>query len=146
MKRSRAALLLSSLLFFLPLSVHATVSVQNLRQWRAPDHTRLVFDLSGSIEHRLFVLTDPDRIVVDLDDAELAQALPELDYAGSLLNAVRVGRPENGPLRIVLDLKQPAQPRSFVLGPAGPYGHRLVIDLVDVKAVSAEEPKAEPEP
>jgi N-acetylmuramoyl-L-alanine amidase len=41
------------------------VSVKNLRMWQAPDHTRLVFDLSGPLEHRLFSLSDPDRIVID---------------------------------------------------------------------------------
>jgi N-acetylmuramoyl-L-alanine amidase len=145
MIRRRVRLVLASLFLLAPLTAHATVTVQNLRQWRAPDHTRLVFDLSGSLEHRVFVLSDPDRIVIDLDDAELTAALPELDFADSLLSAVRTGRPETGTLRIVLDLKSPAQPRTFVLGPAGPYGHRLVIDLLDSKSGAADEAKAVPE-
>src|SRR5690349_14211393 len=125
MRTIGAYALLASLLT-LPFSADAAVSVQNLRQWCAPDHTRLVFDLSGALEHRVFTLNDPDRIVIDMDDAELAAALPELDYTGPLLAGVRTGQPESGTLRIVLDLKAPAQPRTFVLGPAGPYGHRLV--------------------
>jgi N-acetylmuramoyl-L-alanine amidase len=145
MIRRRIRLALASLFLLTPLCVHATVTVQNLRQWRAPDHTRLVFDLSGSLEHRVFVLTDPDRIVIDLDDAELTAALPELDFSDSLLSALRTGRPETGTLRIVLDLKSPAQPRTFVLGPTGPYGHRLVIDLLDPKNGAADEAKVAPE-
>ena len=119
------------------------VTVQHLRVWRAPDHTRIVFDLSGPLEHRLFTLQDPHRIVVDMDNARLQEPLKDVDTGGPLLGAVRVGQPEEGPLRIVLDLKAEARPRSFVLTPAGPYGHRLVIDLHDVK--SAEEEKAGPE-
>jgi N-acetylmuramoyl-L-alanine amidase len=119
------------------------VTVQHLRVWRAPDHTRVVFDLSGPLEHRLFTLQDPHRIVVDMDNARLQEPLKDVDTGGPLLGAVRVGQPEEGPLRIVLDLKAEARPRSFVLTPAGPYGHRLVIDLHDVK--SAEEEKAGPE-
>lgn len=116
------------------------VTVQHMRVWRAPDHTRIVFDLSGPLEHRLFTLQDPHRIVVDMDNARLQEPLKDVDTGGPLLGAVRVGQPEEGPLRIVLDLKAEIRPRSFVLTPAGPYGHRLVIDLHDVKSV--EEAKA----
>jgi len=119
------------------------VTVQHMRVWRAPDHTRIVFDLSGPLEHRLFTLQDPHRIVVDMDNARLEEPLKDVDTGGPLLGAVRVGQPEEGPLRIVLDLKAETRPRSFVLKPAGPYGHRLVIDLHDV--TSADEEKARPE-
>lgn len=115
----------------------AGVSVQNLRQWRAPDHTRLVLDVSGPVEHRLFTLSDPHRIVLDLENAELGGPLPDLDTGGPLLVALRTGRPDANTLRIVLDLKNEARPRSFLLKPAGQYGHRLVIDLHDVKAEAA---------
>jgi len=114
------------------------VSVQHLRVWRAPDHTRLVFDVSGPLEHRLFTLQNPDRLVVDIDDARLAEPLKDVDTDDPLVGAVRVGQPDTGPLRIVLELKAEARPRSFMLKPAGPYGHRLVIDLFDVKAAEQE--------
>jgi len=141
---NRARVLAIFLLTLLPLVSSAAVSVHNLRQWRAPDHTRLVFDLSGPLEHRLFTLADPHRIVIDMDGAEMSGPVPELDYGGPLLAQVRVGKPEEGPLRIVLDLKREARPRTFILGPAGPYGHRLVIDLYDAKAGGSADDEAKP--
>jgi N-acetylmuramoyl-L-alanine amidase len=126
------------LVFLAP--AHAGVSVQNLRQWRAPDHTRLVLDVSGPVEHRLFTLSDPHRVVVDLEQAEVAGELPEIDTGGPLLAALRTGRPDASTLRIVLDLKTEARPRSFLLKPAGQYGHRLVIDLHDAKAEAVSPP------
>ena len=132
-----ARLVVIFLLSIVPLVSSAAVSVQNLRQWRAPDHTRLVFDLSGPLEHRLFTLADPHRIVIDMEGGQLSSPLPELDYGGPLLGAVRIGRGDDT-LRIVLDLKAEARPRTYVLGPAGPYGHRLVIDLYDAKATEEE--------
>lgn len=139
MSLNRVRALLIALLCFAPLLAHSGVTVQNLRQWRAPDHTRLVFDLSAPLQHRVFTLSDPHRIVLDLEDADLKDTLPELDFSGPLLAGVRTGRPEAGILRIVLDLKASVQPRTFVLGPAGDYGHRLVIDLLDSQAALAEE-------
>ncbi|MBI5783068.1 MAG: N-acetylmuramoyl-L-alanine amidase [Gammaproteobacteria bacterium] len=114
------------------------VSVQHLRVWRAPDHTRIVFDVSGPLEHRLFTMQDPHRIVVDMDNARLQGPLPEVETGGPLLSSVRSGKPDEGPLRIVLGLKAEARARSFMLKPAGPYGHRLVIDLYDAKAAQEE--------
>ena len=43
----------------------ASSAVQGVRLWRAPDHTRLVFDLSGRPEHSLSVVGNPDRVIID---------------------------------------------------------------------------------
>ncbi len=102
-----------------------------MRMWPAPDHTRLVFDLSASVEHRLFMLSDPDRIVIDLENAELDGELPGFSLESRFLGGVRAGQPEPNVLRIVLDLRRKAQPRTLVLTPNEVYGHRLVIDLYD---------------
>jgi len=127
--------LLPVLLLFATIAAGAEpVTVQNLRVWRAPDYTRLVFDVSGPLEHQLFQLSDPNRIVIDLDNARLQGALPPIDTSGPLLAGVRMGGDESNRLRVVLDLKAQTQPRSFMLKPAGPYGNRLVIDLYDIKA------------
>jgi N-acetylmuramoyl-L-alanine amidase len=141
--KALARLLLPVFLLVSAVTWAEPVTVQHMRVWRAPDHTRIVFDLSGPLEHRLFTLQDPHRIVVDMDNARLEEPLKDVDTGGPLLGAVRVGQPEEGPLRIVLDLKAEIRPRSFVLTPAGPYGHRLVIDLLDVKSAEEEKTKSE---
>ncbi len=120
----------------------ASVAVEDLRLWRAPDHTRLVFDLSGTLEHRVFILKNPDRLVVDLDNSRLLGALPTPDPNEPVLAGIRTGAHGDNKLRIVLDLKQPARPRTFVLKPYGQYGHRLVIDLYEAKSA----PRAQPKP
>ena len=141
-KIARAAVAFVLVVF--PFVSFAAVTVDKLRQWRAPDHTRLVFDVSGPIEHRLFTLSDPHRIVIDIDGATLSAPLPDLDTSGPLLSAVRSGTPEDGTLRIVLDLKAETRPRTFLLPPAGQYGHRLVIDLYDPKSAEEEAKPAPP--
>ena len=124
----------------------APVVVKNLRLWRAPDHTRLVFDLSSQTQHRVLVLGNPDRLVIDLDQAETAGAFDRQDYDGPFLKRIRTGRPSPDVLRIVLDLKQPIKPRTFVLKPNDVYGHRLVVDLYNrQKSVSPVTAKSVPE-
>lgn len=133
-------------LFFADGAGAEPITVQHLRVWRAPDYTRLVFDVSGPVDHRIFMLQNPSRLVVDIDNARLPEPLTKVDTSGPLLGAVRVGQPDSGPLRIVIDLKAEVRPHSFLLKPAGPYGHRLVIDLYDVKAVEAEAAETKTEP
>lgn len=107
----------------------APVVVKNLRLWRAPDHTRVVFDLSDKVQHKVLTLGNPDRLVIDLDDAEAIGALAAKNYEGPFLQRIRMGNPEPNVLRIVFDLKRKVRPRTFVLKPNQIYGHRLVVDL-----------------
>ncbi len=130
-----------------PAVALGSVSVQNLRLWQAPDNTRLVFDLSGPVEHRLSMSRDPDRIVIEIDGARLKDGLAPLDVSRSYISAVRAAENGDARLRITLDLRRPVRPRSFVLKPAGQYGHRLVIDLFDeatVESTPEPEPRAAP--
>lgn len=107
----------------------ASVSIQNLRMWRAPDNTRLVLDLSGPLNHKIFRLKNPDRIVIDIESASLSKPMPVMTFDGPIIKSIRTGHRGNGDLRIVLDLKRVTQPKSFLLKPFQSYGYRLVIDL-----------------
>jgi len=73
------------ILLFPLLCVAAPVSVHNLRLWQAPDNTRLVFDLSGPLEHRLSTLSDPERVVIEMDNARLQDGLAPLDVSQSYI-------------------------------------------------------------
>jgi N-acetylmuramoyl-L-alanine amidase len=95
----------------------------------ADDHTRVVFDLSGGFEHRLFTLADPHRIVIDLTDTRKSQAIEIDNVSTNLMSGLRSASKGNDRLRIVLDLEGKVRPRSFELEPDGKYGHRLVVDL-----------------
>ena len=92
-------------------------------------HTRVVFDLSTNIEHNLFTLKDPQRIVIDLEDTRESEALTVSKKITSLMSGIRSAKRGSGALRVVLDLKNTVRPRSFVLKPDGKSGHRLVVDL-----------------
>ena len=95
----------------------------------ADDHTRVVFDLTGDFEHRLFTLADPFRVVIDLEDTRKSQAIEISPKTTNLMRGLRSASKENGRLRVVLDLEGTVRPRSFALKPDGKFGHRLVVDL-----------------
>jgi N-acetylmuramoyl-L-alanine amidase len=103
--------------------------IDGFRVWTDPDKTRAVLDLDSKVAYQVFTLDGPPRVVIDLRDTDLGQ-LPELvkEHAG-VIDRVRHGRPDDGTLRIVLDLQSSSKIKSFMLDPTAEYGHRLVVDL-----------------
>lgn len=127
MRRYRPFIML--LLLWVSASAWAQTNIDGLRMWPAPDNTRLVFDTSAPVQHSLFTLDNPHRIVIDIKDAKLQADIDKLDYSNSLIRGIRNGKHGDKGVRIVLDLKEQAKPKSFVLRPNEEYGNRLVIDL-----------------
>ncbi|MDX1252649.1 MAG: N-acetylmuramoyl-L-alanine amidase [Gammaproteobacteria bacterium] len=122
---------LAVLALFPWISLADSAQIKSMRLWAGPDSTRVVLDMSAPAAHKLILLENPDRVVVDLDGARLASPLGTADYGNSLLQGIR-SAPRNGKdLRVVLDLKKRVKPESFLLNPVGDYGYRLVIDLYD---------------
>ncbi|UYP29949.1 N-acetylmuramoyl-L-alanine amidase [Pseudomonas sp. Z8(2022)] len=119
------------LLAALAAEVLAASDVRGVRLWRAPDNTRLVFDLSGPVQHSVFTLAAPDRIVIDVSGAKLATSLDQLSLANTPITGVRSAQRSADDLRVVIDLSAPVSPKSFTLAPNQQYGHRLVVDLFD---------------
>jgi N-acetylmuramoyl-L-alanine amidase len=106
-------------------------SVEAVRLWHAPDHTRLVFDLSDPVEHRLFTLENPHRLVIDINKTSLKADTTTLEFNRNGITGLRSAVRNKVDLRIVIDLARPRKPRSFMLGSNEQYGDRLVIDLYE---------------
>ena len=64
-------------------AAHAA-DVDAVRLWRAPDHTRVVLDLSGSADFSTLSLENPERFVVDLSQSQLKASLKSLPLEGTL--------------------------------------------------------------
>ncbi|HHX36136.1 MAG TPA: AMIN domain-containing protein [Gammaproteobacteria bacterium] len=131
--------------FVLPLQAFAATQINSVRLWRAPDNTRLVFDLTGPVEHSVFTLSAPDRIVIDIKKTKLSTELKGLTGGKSPITQVRTGNRDADELRIVLDISEQVTPKSFTLTPNQQYGHRLVVDLFDnVPNTQATNPVRQP--
>ncbi|MEC7376660.1 MAG: AMIN domain-containing protein, partial [Pseudomonadota bacterium] len=61
---TRTLVLVLATLVSLPLM--ARTLVEGARIWPAPDHTRLVLDTGGEVDHNIFSLSGPARLVIDL--------------------------------------------------------------------------------
>jgi len=121
---------------FQPVLAGTSNKLDSLRFWTAPDHTRLVLGLSSTVEHKVFALDNPPRLVVDLKNLKFDARLPEFSAHHKVLSLIRQAPRNKKDLRIVLDLKTAVNVKSFQLKPNSDYGHRLVVDLYPKKNVS----------
>ena len=127
-------LVIGGMLLTMPLRA---AEVRDVRLWRAPDHTRLVLDMSGPAQHRLLELQNPRRLVIDVTDASLAASFEGLALENTPIERVRSGVRNGDDLRLVLDLRNAVRPRSFALAASERAADRVVIDLYDVEGNGA---------
>ncbi len=103
--------------------------VKGIRVWQSPDTTRLVFDLTKPVEHKIFPLPNPNRIVIDLEGTQVLMDARNVDLSDTAITRIRTGKRGKG-TRVVLDINETMKPQSFPLPPNDVYAHhRLVIDL-----------------
>ncbi len=117
------------------ISTAQAAEVKALRIFAGPEYTRAVFDVSAPVDYKLFDLTGPDRLVLDLKSSTFAIGFESAEAKG-LLKAIRNGRTGKNDLRVVFDIGEGVRPKSFLLPPTEKFGYRLVLDLY---------PKTQPE-
>ncbi len=131
-------LTLLACLLWLP-ATYAEITISSARIWPAQDYTRLTLESKSPVRYKLFTLSNPERLVIDLEDVALNAALNELAAKvgddDPYIKSVRVGRFKPDVIRLVLDLKSQVKPQLFNLKPVGEYGHRLVLDVYPQVAV-----------
>lgn len=136
MRAGRAWAILIVLLTLAMVDVaRAGVIVRDVRIWAGAEGTRLVFDLSGAADYRVDTLSDPARVVIDLDDASFPPK--PLPAAQGFFEQLRTSRQPGNKLRLVIELNTVAQARAFLVAPDASRGHRLVLDLSAPASTSA---------
>ena len=109
-------------------STWAIADVTGIRFGQNGDTTRVVLDMTVKVDPGIFLLANPNRVVIDLP-ANDWRANDNVKTPG-LVEGYRHGLFNTGTYRIVLDLKGPATvKKSFYIPPRNGYSHRLVLDL-----------------
>jgi N-acetylmuramoyl-L-alanine amidase len=111
----------------------AQINVSSLQYWNTPDQTQLLFDVSGSPEHRVFLMNNPARLVIDMRNTNVMQVLNQPAPSHPLFSHVRIATKNTTDLRIVVDLKRElsSQNMSLRTNSLNEHGHRLVIELLN---------------
>ena len=120
-------------LYLFCYSVCAAQQVKETRVWPSPEYTRITIESKAAIKNSHMMLDNPDRIVVDLKDVIINDALKQLSQnvldRDPSIKGIRTAQFQPYTSRIVIDLKAMAKVKVFALKPIGSYGHRLVVDV-----------------
>ena len=111
------------------LSATNIAKVSDLRIADRKTETRIVFDLSSPVKHSVFVLKNPDRVVLDIDQCDANGKLSASRIGGTLVKDIRYAQKTSEKLRVVFDLNTSVSPKSFLLPPQSGKAYRLVLDL-----------------
>lgn len=109
------------------------INISSLRYWNTPDQTQMLFDVTSSPEHRVFLMNNPARLVIDIRNANVKQVLSQPPPSHPLFSQLRVATKNKTDLRIVVDLKRELSSKNMSLrtNSLNEHGHRLVIELLD---------------
>ena len=130
LKISKATLGFLALLFNVILIAPANAAeVDTVRLSQKQDKTRIVFDISGNIEHKVFQLDNPRRLVIDLANVSQKPSLKHLKLKGTPISKMRAAYRDGKNIRVVLDLKSAVTHKDFTLKANDKFGNRLVVDV-----------------
>ena len=106
----------------------APARIETIRVAEDDSKTRVVLELDQVRGHKLLVLDNQPRVVIDLFSSTLEARLPH--RGTGIVRGMRYGRHQGDMLRVVFDLHAFATAKSFGI-PAGQNdrGHRIVVDI-----------------
>jgi len=128
-----SAKLLSFALLLTEIDIAWGAKIMGVRIWPSEDYTRITLESDTPLPITQQILTNPDRLVVDVQGLELNPTLKDLVAKvkpnDPYVSQIRVGQFQPGIVRLVFDLKEPIKPQLFTLDPVGEYKYRMVFDL-----------------
>ncbi|HEY1631900.1 MAG TPA: N-acetylmuramoyl-L-alanine amidase [Rhizomicrobium sp.] len=111
-------------------AVASTPVVLNARIGEHEDKTRFVIEVSDPMAVRVFTLTNPNRVVIDMPEVLWRLSGPQKPTGTGAVKSYRYGLYRPGDSRFVIDLNNPATASApLVLPPSDGYGYRVVVDL-----------------
>ena len=111
--------------------------------------TRFVADVTVPVNFNAYVISDPYRVIIDLQEVEFAFSPGSGRQGRGLVSAFRYGLIGSGRSRIVIDAKGPVLiDRAFIVEPENDEPARIVVDIVptDAKTFAKLNRPQQPEP
>lgn len=138
MRKSKPALLYICLSAFIALMVVmpsmalADNIVKQTRFAEVDNTSRLVLEFENEPKFTYFLLSNPNRLVIDLAGVNNDFSLSRLNLKSQVIERVRHSTPKTlNDTRLVIESSKKLEPTLFTLPPSEQFPHRLVVELVD---------------
>jgi N-acetylmuramoyl-L-alanine amidase len=120
-------------LLLIPFAKIMAAHLQSIAVKEETNKASLSFTLDKAIAHKVFTLTNPNRVVIDFDNTELAFDIKNIHINNALIKLVRSGHPNPHTLRLVFEVKNEIRLSSKDLASANPNGHGFALDISSKK-------------
>ncbi|MDI7259889.1 MAG: N-acetylmuramoyl-L-alanine amidase [Thermodesulfobacteriota bacterium] len=117
----------------------SAASLTDLRFWSAPDHTRVVLDLTESVQYKTSIQENPPQFHLDLEKVTLLTKKREVEVNDPFLSRIILTELKKGRARLLFIQKKHLNATVFLLKPCLDKPHRLVIDLFDISQEKKEQ-------
>ena len=115
-----------------------------VRVWPSSTYTRVTVESNRVLKYKQFALSNPERVVVDLEGVNLNSVLKgmaaQIRGDDPFIKSARVGQFDPQTVRMVFELKQNVKPQLFALAPVAAFKERLVMDLYPANATDIQDP------
>jgi len=108
----------------------AAIEVVGIRYWTAPDHTRIVIDLSRPSTYTFRTLTGPHRIVIEVPGTVFANKARRIEIGDGFIDRIRTNALRSGTAQVVVDLPEEPIYKTFALKKVKGKKDRIVIDVL----------------
>jgi N-acetylmuramoyl-L-alanine amidase len=109
--------------------------VIGLKLGESAARSRFTMELSDPVDVRIFTLTNPNRVVIDMPDVQWRMPDAARPTGKAAVKSYRYGQFRKGNGRFIVDLNMPVKVSApQMLAPEGGSGFRLVLDLTPISA------------
>jgi N-acetylmuramoyl-L-alanine amidase len=140
MPRSLHILLITVALALVTASNAAAVSLTGVRYSSNAERTRVVLDLDAPATYTRRALSDPARVVVEIDKSKLGSQVAPVSVGDGYVHRVRLNQLSDGRVQVVLDLVRALDYDVLVLTKP----NRLVVDVKHQGKPAPADPQPKP--
>ena len=120
------------------MSIFAAM-ITDLRIWSAPDHTRVVLDLTEPIQYQSSFQENPPQCHLEFMGITFIPQKRVVEVNDKYLSKISVSDLGKGKVKLTLYQRKPLNANIFLLKPYLNKPNRLVIDLVDLREEKREQ-------
>jgi N-acetylmuramoyl-L-alanine amidase len=124
-------------LLFFTNQVNAENTLRDMRITGDTGNSRITLEFSNGFGYHAFLLSHPERLVVDVNETRVNLNLSNLNTANTLIKSIRCSHPGDKNLRIVFDLIAPVSLHTANLNTSQINSYRAVFDLTTGRSTRA---------
>jgi len=102
--------------------------ILGIRYWTAPDHTRVVLDMSSESKYSVRVFDNPPRLAINIYGGKLGRGVKPFEVKDGVIERIRINKLRSF-VQVVLDLSSKSPFKHFALKPFRNRPHRIVVDV-----------------